>query len=386
MKNTKLYAVILISVILFGCFSFLPVNSSPTTSVLIQSSGRIALTLPLHVEGRYIKDLSGNTVVLRGINKHGFENYPEGSWQTSEGSYLYGVWNDGVVADNLDAMKSWGMNTVRSYSTAEFWVENTGNHRDIVKQYAGLLAERGMYLIYTFWHNDLETEDGFGTVPFPSNVFPDAQSFVDMWASIATELKDYPNVIFALWNEPGMYSGGREAEWFDVCQQCIDAIRATGAENLIIIQWDGIWYNITHDGGATLDWVEANPLTDPSGNLVYEFHNYRMGGIHKYEPDRIDCYEYEDLLDGYQSGLVDYVLNTLNKPVICGEIGPNMWQTGEELQHEFDYYSNALQIFNEWEMGYLGFWWWPTYTHAHLSEGSNFEPNAAGEILKSSLY
>lgn len=382
----KSYAAILISVILIGTILFYPVYSSPTDSLIIRSSGKIALTLPLHVEGRYIKNSFGNTVVLRGINKHGFENHPEGHWQTIEGGVVYNTWDNDIVAANLDAMKSWGMNTVRSYSTAQFWIEDTGGHREIVKQYAGLLAERNMYLIYTFWHTDLEESAGRGHLPFPSNTFPDAQSFVDMWLSVASELKDYPNIIFALWNEPGMYDGERVGEWFTTVQSCIDAIRAAGAENLIIIQWEGIWINLNSGNGAKMDWVEEYPLNDPLGNLVYEFHSYRTGGSHKFVDDeRIQIYEYADVLQSYQDGLVDYVLNTLNKPVICGEIGANMWQTGEELEHEFEFYSNALQIFNEWDMSYIGFWWWPTYTYAHLTGNSNYEPNDAGEILKAAI-
>ncbi|MEM5853675.1 MAG: cellulase family glycosylhydrolase [Candidatus Aenigmatarchaeota archaeon] len=384
----KFYALLMTLIMLAANFSSITVASFLVKSLSIQNTGRIVTVLPLHVEGRFIKDSKGNIIQLRGINKHGFEAFPEGCWQTPEGNLIFGVWDARVVAANLDAIKSWGLNTVRSYTTAEFWIKNTGNHRHIIKQFAELLAARNMYLIYTFWRADDESNQQF---PFPSNTLPDRTAFVDLWRSVASELKNYPNVIFSLWNEPNI---GNLTDWDLAVQECINAIRETGATNLIIVQRDAFGYNLNEPlplknqppaSGATMWWVEGKNWTDPLGNLLYEFHVYR-GGIHKFiNGTRIDCWEYDDLKIGYGNYcLIDYVLNILNKPVICGEIGPNMWWTGEELQRELAFYNNSLTIFNEWKISYLGFWWWPTWKHAHLINGPNYQPNQAGEILKSS--
>ncbi|MHA1834036.1 MAG: glycoside hydrolase family 5 protein [Candidatus Baldrarchaeia archaeon] len=393
LKNPRVYSPILILFALIGALGLYPAFSL-TNSVIIGSSGKITTILPLHVEGKYIKNSLGQTVYLRGINKHSFEGSPRGDWQAFDGSVVWDTWDESIVAANLDAMKSWGINTVRSYACAEFWINNTEGHREIIKQYAELLAQRGMYLIYTFWCADYGV--GQQNFPYSTKSIPDKAAFVNLWISVANELKDYPNVIFSLWNEPTGNETQRD-EWFAAVQDCINAIRSTGAENLIIVEWDGVWFNISYgepppptnrpsDYGATMWWVEGYPLNDPLGNLIYEFHSYR-GGIHKYvNHTRVDCWEYEDLKYGFGNCcLVNYVLNTLNKPVICGEIGPNMWRTGEELQHELLYYQNALKIFDEWGVHYTAFWWWMRGPYAHLTGKPNYQPNEAGQILKSAL-
>jgi hypothetical protein len=387
MRITKLFTVFIISVMITGSFSFFFGTASQSNNVTIMNSGKVLAVLPLHVEGRYIKNSLGQIIYLRGINKHGFEAYPGGAWQTPDGQYLWGTFDESVVSANLDAMKSWGLNTVRSYATAEFWVNDTSNHRQTIKRYAELLAARGMYLIYTFWRADADADQQF---PFPSETLPNRTAFVDLWRSVASELKSYPNVIFSLWNEPDI---GNLTDWDFAVQECINAIRDAGAYNLIIVQRDAFGYNLNEPlppvdeppaSGSTMWWVAGKSYSDPLGNLVYEFHVYR-GGIHKFVNDtRIDCWEYDDLANGYGNYcLLNYVLNTLNKPVICGEIGPNMWATGEELQYELEFYNNSLAIFNEWGVHYTAFWWWPTWRYAHLIPGPNYQPNQAGQILKS---
>lgn len=132
-----------------------------------------------------------------------------------------------------------------------------------------------------------------------------------------------------------------------------------------------------------MDWVELYPLNDPLGNLVYSFHNYR-GDFHRTIPTRVNSWEYDDLKLALQTCLVDYVLNTLNKPVICGEIGANMWESSEGLTQELAYFNNSLTIYNEWGLSYIAWVWTVT---AHMKHGLLQNalwlppPNTAGETL-----
>jgi len=386
--DTKFYTTILISIMLLGTAHLSSVMSSLAGSATIRSSGTIALFgLQLHIEGKYIKNDLGQVVHLRGINKHGFEDHPSGHWQRPNGNVDWNTFNPTVVAANLDAMKSWGINFIRSYSTAQFWIENTGNHRQIIKDLATMCAERGMYFLYSMWHILPGTDQT--RMPFPpyitaneEAVIPDEATFVNMWGSIADELKGYSNVIFEFWNEPAC---SNQSDWHRVWQDCIDAVRATGATNLISIHWGySIWMNLNYGNGLTLSYVEDYPLNDTLGNIFYSPHNYR-GDIHRTVPSRINCWTYADLKLGFEMCLVDYVLNTLQIPVILGEFGPNMWQTGTELEHELEYYGNCATICNEWEMGYSPFWWWLTGQYQHLTTEPNYQPNTAGEILINAL-
>jgi endoglucanase len=56
--------------------------------------------------------------------------------------------------------------------------------------------------------------------------------FADFWGRMATVFKDYPNVIFGLMNEP---HGMSSAQWYAGAVPAIKAIRAVGANQLILI-------------------------------------------------------------------------------------------------------------------------------------------------------
>lgn len=385
----------------------------------IPSSGKIGVARPLHVEGRYIKNDLGEIVVLRGVNKEGFEDDPTGWWNPEGGSRSsgLGVWNASAVAANLDRMKSWGINVIRSHHAINSWLTNRDNYKgtptrpykDNVKDVIRMAGERGIYYIFDAMSVVENGEPGHQAdpLPFPPYIIRDdiitsKQDFVDYWASVAAELKQFPNVIFELWNEPhatpDMNKTQVMTDWFDAAQQAINAIRATGADQLIIVQWDyGAGVNLDYPNGAHsfMDWITQYPLTDPmfptqnnrSGNIVYSTHQYR-GNIHRTIPSFTAAWTYDELKLGYETCLIDWVGDTLNKPLIIGEIGGNMWKViGDPVDgpNELAYFYNSLTIFNEWELGYLAYVW---TVPAHMRHGLLTNdvpwvppPNEAGNAL-----
>ena len=405
LQSTKFYTVFLISVILAGIFSLSLAISLPMNNIIIRSSGIIATILPLHVEGRCIKDSFNNTITLRGVNQAGFLDDPNG-WWNPEGGTIYsgvGVWNPDAVKYNLDGMKDWGSNVLRLPVTVEWWIENTSDYRQHIKDTITWAGERGIYVILIPWN--VIGKGSQTSIPFPPYltaeeelVIPSEQAFVDFWANVATELSAFPNVMFELFNEPHGTAAARD-DWFRVTQLCIDAIRATDIDQIIIVQWNyGIWVNLsfpppppptpTSPGrGATMDWVEIYPINDSLGNIVYSFHNYR-GDFHRTIPTRVNVWEYDDIKAALQYAWVDYVLNTLNKPVLCGEIGANMWRTGEGLTQELAYFKNSLTIYNELNISYIAWVWTiPAHMQHGLLQNALWlpPPTAAGEILIASM-
>jgi len=400
MQDTKLYAVFMISVMLAGIFSFFPVIASLSNNVTIRSSGTIAAISPLHVEGRYIKDSSGDTIYLRGVNKAEFTDYPGSVWM-GQGVRDYASWtqrrND--VITELDAMKSWGVNCIRCHQAVDHWKYNIGGHRQIIKEFLDLAAQKGMYVIYDGYsvRNYFNGSDQ-DPLPYPpyqtsrnaSEVIADEDAFVDYWVSVASELKDYPNVIFELWNEP---YGDEQAKqsWFNVSQRCINAIRGTGATQLIIFQWRmGCWVNLNfpppNNPGSTLDWIFETNLTDPLGNLVYSTHIYRCyGAFHHSLPERWNAWEYDEIKKAFQYMMFDNV--TAKCPLLIGEIGADLAYTGEELQRELIAFNNTLFIFNEWGIHYTAFWWRNIGIFRLLEYGEPWvpPPTASGQILINAL-
>lgn len=406
LHSTKFYALLIALTVLAGTLLSMPAISSLMSNVAIRSSGSIATILPLHVEGRYIKNALNQTIVLRGVNQAGMLDHPNGWWNPEGGGYTsgYGVWNPDAVKYNLDKMKEWGFNVVRLHTAINWWLDDESNYRQHFKDIITWAGERGIYVIFEPYSVIYPRHPA---MPFPpyltpeeETVIPSKQAFVDYWASVANELKAYPNVIFELFNEPHSETvEGYNArdEWFDAAQMSIDSIRVTGANQIIIVQWDyGAWVNLDYpppsppepspEGTAsTLDWVLLYPLNDPLSNIVYSTHNYR-GDFHRSVSDPIrNSYTYDDIKLGLQYAWIDYVLNTLNKPVLVGEIGANMWQTGEELERELAYFNNSLTIYNEWNMSYLA-WVWTIPAHMRHGLLQSDQPwcpppNEVGQIL-----
>ncbi|MCJ7635664.1 cellulase family glycosylhydrolase [Candidatus Bathyarchaeota archaeon] len=353
--------------------------------------------MKLHVEGRHIKNSLNQIVKLRGVNQAGMLDSPNGWWNPEGGGYTsgLGVWNPDAVKYNLDKMKEWGCNALRLHTNIQWWLQNPSNYRQHIKDMLTWTAEREIYVIFDFY--SVQEKTGQDHLPFPpyslsgsETIVPDVATFVDVWRSVASELGIFSNVVFELWNEPGCEGASTEAKeaWFNAVQQCIVAIRET-ADNIIIVQWDcGIWCNLDFPPpanlAATMSWVESYPLHDSQGNIVYSFHNYR-GGFHRTVPTRVNVWEYDDIKLALQYCLVNYVLNTLNKPVLCGEIGANMWWTGDELERELAYFNNNLTIYNEWNMSYIA-WVWTVPAHMQhglLQNGYAWcpPPTQSGEIL-----
>lgn len=98
-------------------------------------------------------------------------------------------------------------------------------------------------------------------------------AFEDFWAKLATEFKNNPQVIFGLMNEPH----GMETElWLTDANAAISAIRATGANNLILVpgnaytgahSWMSNWYG-TPNGTVMIN------IVDPADNYAFEVHQY----------------------------------------------------------------------------------------------------------------
>ena len=98
--------------------------------------------------------------------------------------------------------------------------------------------------------------------------------FVDLWRRLSNEFKNDDSVIFGLMNEP---NGIGAAEWADAAQAALNAIRAAGANNLVLVpgtaysgahSWNGTWYGGTSNADALL------AITDPANRIAFEAHQY----------------------------------------------------------------------------------------------------------------
>jgi hypothetical protein len=348
---------------------------------------------PLHVEGPYIKDSSGNTVHLRGVNKVEWADQPGGTWM---GHTIadYANWNLDWVATELDAMQSWGINVIRCHQAIEQWKYDMGQHRRMLKEFISLAAEREMYVIYDGYsvrnYNNGATQDPlpyppYQTTPSANTIITSADDYINYMVSVANELKSYPNVFFELWNEPHGDDTAK-ASWFDVSQKCINAIRATGATQLVIFQWNyNCWVNLDYPSSAdTMEWVWQANLNDPLGNLVYSTHIYRTyGAFHHSVPTYSLAWTEADIQQAFQYFRFPDVITQY--PLIIGEIGANVDYNGDELTHELSAFDTCLTLFDQMGIHYTPFWWRNIGSLRLHGGPPNFDANAAGQILYTHL-
>jgi endoglucanase len=97
--------------------------------------------------------------------------------------------------------------------------------------------------------------------------------FANFWTRVADEYKDNPRVVFGLMNEPNTMP---TEQWLSAANEAIAAIRATGAQNLIMVpgngwsgahSWNQNWYG-TPNAQAMLG------IQDPLNNYAIEVHQY----------------------------------------------------------------------------------------------------------------
>ena len=97
--------------------------------------------------------------------------------------------------------------------------------------------------------------------------------FATFWSKLSSEFKDNQRVVFGLMNEP---EGMNTELWRDDAQAAINAIRATGAKNLILAPgnaWTGAWsWESNFYGSSNASTLIA--LKDSSNNLAFEVHQY----------------------------------------------------------------------------------------------------------------
>jgi endoglucanase len=99
-------------------------------------------------------------------------------------------------------------------------------------------------------------------------------AFADFWRRLALEFKFNPRVQFGLVNEP--HSLPTET-WGAAAQAAIDAIRATGADNLITVPgngYTGAWSWFESGWYGTPNATVMAGVHDPKSRMVFEVHQY----------------------------------------------------------------------------------------------------------------
>lgn len=224
---------------------------------------------------------------MRGVNVSYLESVAVQGWDPSD------PWGGGKPV--WSALQGWKVNAVRFPLNEASWldyqcVDTTGatrdpdpgqNYKQTVEETVSEANAAGLYVIL-----DLHWSAPSNICPLGQNPMADADHSVDFWTSIANTFKNNPGVIFEMFNEPDLplndtgwslwLNGGSyntlltpsETYTWQVAgmQSLINAVRATGATNVILV--GGNAYSNDWTG-----WPTYAPQ-DPQGQMGAAWHTY----------------------------------------------------------------------------------------------------------------
>jgi aryl-phospho-beta-D-glucosidase BglC (GH1 family) len=234
------------------------------------------------VSGATILDSTGKPHLFHGVGRPSLEWSVAGQWGSN---------NDIPASDFMLMATAWKANVVRISLNQDFWLSGAALHnagyQATVQQAVTNAEAAGLDVILDLHWSDCgnlalttlhTTEAPDNTGVSGQQVMADANS-LQFWTEAATVFKTDPHVLFELYNEPNGIAG---AEWLNGSggatdsfgcktvgmQQLYNAVRATGAQNLVII--GGLNY------AFDLSVVKVFPVA--GSNILYATHPYNEGG------------------------------------------------------------------------------------------------------------
>jgi mannan endo-1,4-beta-mannosidase len=248
-----------------------------------------------HVEGTVLKDVNGNSFVMRGIN------------------YPY-TWYKGHLETALPAIAETGANTVRIVlSNGEQWERDSA---ESVARIIELCKELEMIAV-------LEIHDGLG-----SNLAKDLNLAVDYWIDIKDVL--FGNEAYVIINIINEWYGkwGHEGWWMGYIP-AIKALREAGLTHTLMVDaagWGQYPESIFREGRRVFE-------SDPLRNTMFSIHMYEAsGGTGKMVKDNINK------------------ALAIDVPVVIGEFG---YKHGDGIVA----FQTILSYGEETDVGYIGWSW-----------------------------
>jgi hypothetical protein len=271
----------------------LPALALTALALALVPAGADALSVD--VAGSHLVDGKGKKVRLIGVNRSGSEY--SCSSDDGQGGFGYGFFQGPVNDRAIKAMKKWRVNAVALPLNEACWLGGIGGlspsfsgqpYRDAIAGYVSRLNKHGIYVVLRL-SGAGPGNFVYGSVPGDSEApMADADHALAFWSSVAATFRDNHAVLFHAYDEPHKVSwdcvlsgcmvtaDGSEGEpAFGTYQatghqQIVNAIRATGATQPIIIS--GIDF-----AGTVSEWEEHAP-SDPLDALVVGWNSFDYSG------------------------------------------------------------------------------------------------------------
>jgi len=231
----------------------------------------------------------------------------------------------------------------------------------LLKKAVGQAKAQGQYLILDVHNYAKYNGARLGSEGTPPSLL------ADLWRRLALQFKDDDKVIFGLMNEPNAIGAN---EWAAAAQAAIDAIRATGAQNLILApgtaytgahSWSGTSY------GGVSNATALQGLRDPANRTAIEVHQYLDKDYSGTSADCVSPTIGVDKLRGFTQWLREQ-----GRQGFLGEFagGP-----GEVCQQAVD---NMLTFIEQNADVWLGWTWWAAGSWWKADYPFNVQPGKDG--------
>lgn len=216
----------------------------------------------------------GQEVALKGVNLAGAE---------FNGSKLPGVLYKDYIYPNdaeFDYFASIGANVIRLPFRWERIQPSLSGELDPaelrnLEKTVAMAKSRGMCLILDAHNYGTYRGNAIGAPEVP------VQAFINLWTRLAARFSDASVVAFGLMNEPYKLS---IEQWASTAQQTVNAIRKSGAENLVLVsggRWSGVheWEKpksgVSNAGAFAhfqdplqRTWIEVHQYADPNYSSI----------------------------------------------------------------------------------------------------------------------
>jgi len=195
----------------------------------------------------------------------------------------------------------------------------------------------------------------------------------DLWRRLATEFKDDDAVVFGLMNEPNAIDA---SQWAPIAQAAIDAIRATGARNLVLVP--GTAYTGAHSWSSTAygtpNATALAAINDPAGNLAVEVHQYLDKDYSGTTGECVSATIGADKLRGFTEWL-----RQQGKRGFLGEFAAGSNETClQALDGMLGFIEQNSDVWLGWTYWAAGSWWKPDYPfNVHPGKDGSEAPQTA---------
>jgi endoglucanase len=315
-----------------------------------------------HVVGTKIIGPNGGVFVPRGVNLGGLEQSPVG--------YDLGYWN-------FKRMKDWGINFVRVALSDAFWLKSMCTYDKAYATRVDQIVKWGEQLKMLIVLDDHHGTQGktCGTGKWHNlERAPDIHNLAFV-KQLASRYKDNPYVAIDLYNEPylifddvwrngGPVFGGYRGVGM---QQLLDAVRSTGAKNLVFVTGN-LW-------GNDLRMVVNQRLINDR-DVVYAAHAY------PFQCDGVEWGNKPFICRGkrYPQHLDTHIKVAIGKlPVMLTEFGTFRPYAGEM--------SEPIEWAEANKVGWAAWLWCrgPVGNFCLLSEGAGNKPSVTGQPVRDAL-